>query len=252
MEARQLTPSPRVVEVTDRAAFMALEPEWNALVQATADEPFYRHEFFRIWIDDFAPEARLRVLTLRDGEGRLTAVLPLMAERASLYGVPGRQLSATANPHSCRFDLVAREPAEAAAVFFSHLRADKGWDVLRLTDVPEGGAGWHLYEAAKGRGCPWGRGSPCSRPTSRCRPRGRRTVRACRPSSRPTAAAGAASWRRRAASRWSAWRAGSAWRRSWRRASRWRRAAGRASAARPWRRTGARGASTGAGAHRGV
>ncbi|WNG16327.1 GNAT family N-acetyltransferase [Cystobacter fuscus] len=156
MEARQLTPSPRVVEVTDRAAFMALEPEWNALVQATADEPFYRHEFFRIWIDDFAPEARLRVLTLRDGEGRLTAVLPLMAERASLYGVPARQLSATANPHSCRFDLVAREPAEAAAAFFAHLRADKGWDVLRLTDVPEGGAGWHLYEAAKGAGMPVG------------------------------------------------------------------------------------------------
>ena len=70
MEARQLTP-PRVVEVTDRAAFMALEPEWNALVEATANELFYRHEFLRIWMDNFAPEAALRVLTLRDDDGTL-------------------------------------------------------------------------------------------------------------------------------------------------------------------------------------
>jgi CelD/BcsL family acetyltransferase involved in cellulose biosynthesis len=156
MEARQLTPSPRVLEVTDRATFMALAPEWNALVEATANEPFYRHEFLRIWIDDFAPEARLRVLTLRDEQGRLSAALPLMAERGSLYGVPTRQLSATANPHSCRFDLVAREPAEAAAAFLAHLRADKSWDVLRLIDVPEGGAGWSLHEAAQAGGLPVG------------------------------------------------------------------------------------------------
>ena len=43
------------VEIRDRAAFAALEAEWNALDARTADEPFYRHEFIRIWIDNFAP-----------------------------------------------------------------------------------------------------------------------------------------------------------------------------------------------------
>lgn len=152
MEARQLTPAPGVVEVGDRTAFMALEPEWNALVESTADEPFYRHEFTRVWVDNFAPESQLRALTLRDAEGRLTAVLPLMAGRASMYGVPVRQVSATANPHSCRFDLVAREPEVAAAAFLEHLRGDRNWDVLLLKDVPEGGAGWTLYEKAKAVG----------------------------------------------------------------------------------------------------
>ena len=159
MEALQLNAplvTPLVTEVTDRTAFMALESEWNALVEATADEPFYRHEFLRIWKDDFAPEARSRVLTLRDDAGRLTAALPLMAERAPFYGVPARQLSATANAHSCRFDMLARQPQEAAEAFLSHLRGDKSWDVLRLTDIPEGGAGWALYEAAKARGLPVG------------------------------------------------------------------------------------------------
>lgn len=152
MEARQLSPAPGVIEVPARTAFMALEPEWNALVESTADEPFYRHEFLRVWVDNFAPESRLRVLTLRDDAGRLTAVLPLMAGRASMYGVPVRRLSATANAHSCRFDVVAREPGSAAVAFLSHLRTDRSWDVLLLTDVPEDGAGWRLYEAAKAAG----------------------------------------------------------------------------------------------------
>jgi CelD/BcsL family acetyltransferase involved in cellulose biosynthesis len=152
MEARQLASSPRVQEVTDRTGFMALASEWNALVEATGNELFYRHEFLRIWIDNFAPHAQLRVLTLRDAQGQLTAALPLMAERVAMYGIPVRQLSATANPHSCRFDLVAREPEVAAAAFLAHLRADRGWDVLRLTDVPEGGTGWRLAEAARASG----------------------------------------------------------------------------------------------------
>ena len=156
MEARQLTPVPDVVEVADRTTFMTLEPEWNALVGATADEPFYRHDFFRVWMDNFAPESRPRVLTLRDEQGHLTGALPLTEGRTSMYGVPVRQLSAAANAHSCRFDLLAREPEAAASAFFSHLRQDTSWDVLLLTDVPEGGAGWKLYEAASSAGLPVG------------------------------------------------------------------------------------------------
>ncbi|MCK8503744.1 GNAT family N-acetyltransferase [Myxococcus fulvus] len=156
MEATLSSPGPRVVEVDDRAAFMALESEWNALVEATTDELFYRHEFIRIWLDNFAPGARLRVLTLRNSEGQLSAALPLWEERTNLYGVPVRQLSAAANTHSCRFDLLAREPDAAAAMFLSHLRQRGGWDVLRLTDVPDGGAAWRLHAAAQAARMPVG------------------------------------------------------------------------------------------------
>jgi CelD/BcsL family acetyltransferase involved in cellulose biosynthesis len=110
----------------------------------------------RIWIDNFAPGAELRILTLRDADGRLSAALPLIAERAAIYGVPVRQLSATANPHSCRFDMIAREPAAAAAAFVAWLHADRTWDVLRLTDVPDGGAAWALLAEAHARGLPTG------------------------------------------------------------------------------------------------
>jgi CelD/BcsL family acetyltransferase involved in cellulose biosynthesis len=156
MLALKLLPVLEVVEVTDYTAFMALAEEWNALVTATCDEPFYRHEFIRIWIENFAPEARLKILTGRDRQGKLTAVLPLMEERGSLYGFPVKQLCATGNAHSCRFDLIAEDPEIAGGIFFEHLKGDKSWYMLQIMDVPYGGNAWYLYHAAERAGFPVG------------------------------------------------------------------------------------------------
>lgn len=147
----------RVEEINDRSGFVALAPEWDALVAQTDDQIFYRHAFIRVWIDNFAPTARLRVLTLRSGDGRLQAVLPLIEQRTRLYGFPVRELCAAANLHSCRFDLVARDPERAATAFFAHLKRDTSWDVIRLTDVPEGGNAFALLDRAEKAGMPVGR-----------------------------------------------------------------------------------------------
>ncbi|HYP40174.1 MAG TPA: GNAT family N-acetyltransferase [Chloroflexia bacterium] len=137
-----------VPEVNDRAAFISLEVEWDALVEATRAEPFYRHDFIRIWIDNFAPRTRLRILVGRDEHGTLVATLPLMQERGSLLGAPVRQLTSTANFHLPRFDLLAFDAEAAGQAFFQHLSTDTSWDVLRIDDVPQEGNAWHLYEAA--------------------------------------------------------------------------------------------------------
>jgi CelD/BcsL family acetyltransferase involved in cellulose biosynthesis len=145
-----------VAEVNDRATFVSLEAEWDALVEATHAESFYRHSFIRIWIDNFAPRKRLRILVGRDEHGTLVSALPLMQERGSLLGAPVRQLTATANFHSPRFDLLAFDAEAAGRAFFGYLSADKSWDVLRIDDVPQGGNAWHLYEAATQAGSPVG------------------------------------------------------------------------------------------------
>ena len=154
--ARPRSPTWVVSEVRERSAFVALEPEWNALVAETDDQLFYRHEFIRTWIDNFAANATMRVLTARDDEGRLEATLPLVERKASMYGVPVREISGAANAHSCRFDLIAREPEIAARAFVDWLRADRTWDVLRITDVADGGKAWHVMEAAQRCGMPVG------------------------------------------------------------------------------------------------
>jgi len=156
MLAVKASPVISVSEVIGRSGFMALEEEWNDLVEATCNEPFYRHEFIRTWIDNFAPGARLSILTGRNSNGRLVAAFPLMKVRGLACGIPARQTVSTANPHSCRFDIVAEDGAAAGESFFAYLSADKSWDMLRITDVPERGNAWHLYGAAEAAGFPVG------------------------------------------------------------------------------------------------
>ena len=164
MPAAEAPPDMQVVETASASAFMALEEEWNALAESSGAGPFNRHECIGAWIDSFAPEARLVILTAWDDQGRLVAALPLLAERGWICGLPTRRLVATANTHSCRFDMLARDPPAAGRAFLAHLLARSGWELLRLTDVPEGGNAWEVYRAATERGLPvgtWGsQGSP--------------------------------------------------------------------------------------------
>ncbi|QSQ27948.1 GNAT family N-acetyltransferase [Pyxidicoccus parkwayensis] len=146
----------RVSEVRDLAAFDALKEEWNDLVARTDDQVFYRHEFLGCWLRHFAPEGRLRILTGRDAEERLVAVLPLRAQYGRQYGMPVRQLLSLTNKHSCRFDLLAENPRRAGTAFLAHLLKDPSWDMLRLADVPEGSAAFAVLDAARRVGMPCG------------------------------------------------------------------------------------------------
>jgi CelD/BcsL family acetyltransferase involved in cellulose biosynthesis len=145
-----------IAEIHDRDTFISLQAEWDALAHDTSDLPFYRHEFFRIWLDNFAPRADLRVLVGRDPESKLVAALPLMREQTRLLGLPARQLVSVANDHTPRFDMLALDPQAAGRSFFRQLAALDGWDILLIRDVPAGGSAWHLYYAAQGAGYPVG------------------------------------------------------------------------------------------------
>lgn len=131
---------PLVAEELPRERFESLGPEWDALLARSGPgEPFLRHAFLKAWLDNFAPEARLRLFVAREC-GRLVAALPLIDETARVWGVPVRRVRAPANVHSCRFDLLCEpERADAVAAIWSHLKASVPFDVLEIQDVPEGG-----------------------------------------------------------------------------------------------------------------
>lgn len=145
-----------VEECSSTSAFLALEQEWNALADASGGRLFDRHECIRAWISNFAPGAKLVILTARDARGRLVAALPLLAEMGFVCGLPARQLVATANMHSCRFDMIAEEPRGAGRAFLTYLLAKPGWELLRISDVPEGGNAWQIHRAAQELGLPVG------------------------------------------------------------------------------------------------
>lgn len=150
------SPAMDLRDLVDRTTFLATESEWNALVEGSNPQPFYRHEYIRSFLDNFVPNAALKVVTGRDALGRLVVALPLVAGRGSICGIGVRELASPTNVYSLRFDLVTDAGERAAEAVFQHLAADKTWDVLKITDVPEGGRAWQVYRAAEEAGFPVG------------------------------------------------------------------------------------------------
>lgn len=158
-----LPPPPRM-EVTAQGGGVEvvhwLADEWRALCdEGSHDQPFYRPEWIGAYVNAFASEQTLQVITARSG-GRLRAVLPLLEERTFFCGLLVKKLRGAANVHSCRFDLVrAAGPDGEAAVeaIWNFLRDLPGWDVLELPDVPLGGSVEQLLAAAEKEGYPTAR-----------------------------------------------------------------------------------------------
>jgi CelD/BcsL family acetyltransferase involved in cellulose biosynthesis len=116
--------------------------EWRNLCdEAVDDQPFYRPEWIAAHIRAFTPQAKVILLTV-SSRGKLLFVLPLLHEWSVFSGVPLRKLRGPVNSHSCRFDAVrhASSQGDAAVVAaWNHLHNLRGWDLMELHDVPEGG-----------------------------------------------------------------------------------------------------------------
>jgi CelD/BcsL family acetyltransferase involved in cellulose biosynthesis len=132
-----------------------LSEEWRALCEDSPDdEPFYRPEWLEAYVRAFVPPGRFLLIAARTS-GKLTAVLPLVEERAWFSGLPVRKLRGATVLSNWRFDLVRRsgpEGDEAAAAVWKFLRDYRGWDVLELPDVAEGGAAEGLARLARADG----------------------------------------------------------------------------------------------------
>lgn len=154
-------PDGQVGEARGLAALDALAPEWLDLCRASPnDEPYFHPGWIRAQVCAFESPHRLILFTVRQAR-ELTAVLPLIAERAWFRGLPARRLrSASHTNYSVRFDLVAAAGAagaQATAALARHFLARRGWDVIELADVPEGGAAHAWMEQLQSQGCATGR-----------------------------------------------------------------------------------------------
>lgn len=68
--------------VEDRRAFLRLEPEWNALLQASSsDNPFLTWEWTFAWWSNLGQDGRLRLVAVRDGRD-LVGIAPLVTVSA--------------------------------------------------------------------------------------------------------------------------------------------------------------------------
>jgi CelD/BcsL family acetyltransferase involved in cellulose biosynthesis len=148
------------VEVLDRAdAFAGLAAEWAKLAEACPSAtPFQAHAWLDSWWRSYGRAGGLRVVLVRDGDGRLVAAAPLHLRRRG----PVRVL-APLGGEITDFTDVLRDPSVpgAAAALAGALAELPGWDVLDLPEVRPGAATEAL--AAAWTGPCWSlESSPCT------------------------------------------------------------------------------------------
>ncbi len=139
-----------VEEITDFAAFLELEPEWNDLSRDGAGGSFFlSHAWFRCcWLG--CPGGwRPTVLTVRDGAA-LTGVLPLLTGRSKWRVFPIRVVSLMQNQDSPFAGLVLRQQQGDVALraLLDHLSRRRGWDVVALSKIVVGSDSERVAEAA--------------------------------------------------------------------------------------------------------
>lgn len=154
-------PALRVDCLTAPAEWQPFAPAWRELCDRAGLSPLMTPEWWHAHVTCFEQPAACRLLVVWRGS-TLAGVLPLIAERGWLRGVPVRRWRAAAGHHTLGFDMVC-DPAQAAAVavaLWSWLEAAvwRGeWSYLELRDVPAGGAAERLPALAQAAGCPVGK-----------------------------------------------------------------------------------------------
>jgi len=126
--------------VTDKRDFLALEPEWDDLLQDSANNTiFLTWDWVTTWLHWFGEAYDLWIITARQVDnGRLSGIAPLMTHKKKQSGVlPYRELlflgsNQTAPDH---LDFMVRKGMETAVspVLAAHIWNNRDqWDVLHL------------------------------------------------------------------------------------------------------------------------
>ncbi len=153
MSQRPASPTDLRVEVLDSAdALRATAREWDDLWRRSdVTLPTVCAEPAALWIDTFAPDATIRISTVRQAD-RLVAALPLLGRKLARF-VPVGDL--TLNHWSPNGELLLDTEADAAAIVdrLADAVCDLPWPLLWFEMVPHEADRWAaLAESLVGRG----------------------------------------------------------------------------------------------------
>jgi CelD/BcsL family acetyltransferase involved in cellulose biosynthesis len=130
----------------DSAAFADLEREWHDLyLDSPRATPFQSWAWLYSWWEVYGKGPKLRLVTVRDGEGLLVGLLPLMLKGRFGAG----SLSFIGTGLTDHLDLLAREGHEARVVEagIRALSEMRSWQVADLRDIHPGAVAWDLFDA---------------------------------------------------------------------------------------------------------
>jgi CelD/BcsL family acetyltransferase involved in cellulose biosynthesis len=147
----------QVERISNLEGWRRLEHEWNALLQdSAADAVFLCWEWMDTWLEVYGDGGEWIILTVRDPNGWLLGVAPMMLDKGS--GIVGRWqrrlllLGQKADTASEYLDWILRRGYESAAVesFAAFILSEKfvPWDILEFTSMRSDAASILLLIAA--------------------------------------------------------------------------------------------------------
>lgn len=128
------------IELIDsEAAFFALKPDWDRIVEAARPQHVcLTFDWFWSWWAAFSEGRSLHILVAYEHD-ELIGIAPLVSVTGRVAGLPARKIQFMYNENApcCDF-LISREPRGVLDAFLGHLlrRADL-WDAIELKNIPD-------------------------------------------------------------------------------------------------------------------
>lgn len=133
--------------ITEFKDFLALEEDWKKTLEASlSDSVFLTFEWMRAWWKAFGKDKQLLVLLVKDSEGKVSGIAPLMLSKKKIFGVTLRKLSFIYNDNSsCADFLICAEREGTLGAIIEYLKNKSNqWDLLELQNIPLESPNYHI------------------------------------------------------------------------------------------------------------
>lgn len=141
--------------LTNTRDFAVLEEEWADLYEhCSTVTPFQSWAWLYSWWEHYGESYELRLITIRDHEGLLVGIIPLMLERRAGLG----RLQFIGSGATDYLDVLAREGWEETVVeaAVAALGRIDNWQVADLQELRPGAVAWALHRSWSGpKRCLW-------------------------------------------------------------------------------------------------
>lgn len=131
-----------ITEITSFEEFIKLQFEWNELLeQCENDSVFLRHEWFKVWWQNFNSNKNLLVILVRE-KRVLIGIAPLMLVTEKIGNIrpfPSRQIRFIENSVAPHTDFIINNyRIDVLRVIFNHLESIRHkWDIMILHKLPK-------------------------------------------------------------------------------------------------------------------
>ncbi|MFX0134653.1 MAG: GNAT family N-acetyltransferase [Candidatus Hodarchaeota archaeon] len=128
-----------VEKITEFTEFLKIKDTWdNLLAESGINNPYLRHDWFRIAFEYFEKKDELLILLVKD-EDEVIAIAPFLISSEKYFGVPVKKIRFLENVHTPFQDIIiAQKRQESLETIVAFLQKNfRTWDILELKEIKE-------------------------------------------------------------------------------------------------------------------